>query len=240
MRPGDLYGLQSQEHALPVAGALVSKRPSPCLPIGSSTALEPTATASKKRRAPTNMVCTASVSVRPPHGRAQRIHLVFEGVMTDAVTASDHPKLCAIGESELTLAYSVVRWRAGRPRLAMRCCMRRASNSWPFTPPAARVIDSFIRVPPRSLAPAFRQNAAPCGPIFTHDVWILAMYGCSTSRAMACIITASRKVGPDRAMPFRHNGASMCTKGKGTNSVKPPVSCWRARICNRWRAQCLG
>ena len=37
--------------------------------------------------------------------------------------------------------------------------------------PAAREIDSFISVPPRSFAPAARQAAAPSGPIFTHEAW---------------------------------------------------------------------
>ena len=36
---------------------------------------------------------------------------------------------------------------------------------------------SFIKVPPRSLAPASRQAAAPAGPIFTHDVWIFGISG---------------------------------------------------------------
>ena len=32
-------------------------------------------------------------------------------------------------------------------------------------------------------------------------------------------------------------GVAMCTKGRGTNSVKPPVSRWSARVRTRWRAQ---
>ena len=32
-------------------------------------------------------------------------------------------------------------------------------------------------------------------------------------------------------------GVAMCTKGSGTNSVKPPVSSWSARVRTRWRAQ---
>ena len=32
----------------------------------------------------------------------------------------------------------------------------------------------------------------------------------------------------------------MCTNGSGTNSVKPPVSFWRARVRTRWRAQLPG
>jgi len=53
--------------------------------------------------------------------------------------------------------------------------MRAASNSWPFTPPAARVIDSFMSVPPRSLAPHLSASAAASGPIFTHEVWMFVM-----------------------------------------------------------------
>ena len=99
---------------------------------------------------------------------------------------------------------------------------------------------SFIKVPPRSLAPDRRQIAAPAGPIFTHEVWMLVMAGCSTSRATECMITASRKVGPLRARPWRYIGASMCTNGSGTNSVKPPVSAWRSRVRIRWRAHDRG
>ena len=32
----------------------------------------------------------------------------------------------------------------------------------------------------------------------------------------------------------------MCTKGSGTNSVKPPVSFCSARVRTRWRATCTG
>ena len=35
-------------------------------------------------------------------------------------------------------------------------------------------------------------------------------------------------------------GAAMCTKGSGTNSVKPPVSRCRARVRTMWRAQLTG
>ena len=44
--------------------------------------------------------------------------------------------------------------------------------------PAARVIDSYMSVPPRSFAPVCRHSAAPFGPILTHDVWILRITGC--------------------------------------------------------------
>ena len=66
---------------------------------------------------------------------------------------------------------------------------------------------------------------------------MLVIAGCSTSRATECMITASRKVGPRRARPWRYIGASMCTKGSGTNSVKPPVSTCRSRSASRWRDQ---
>ena len=99
---------------------------------------------------------------------------------------------------------------------------------------------SFISVPPRSLAPAFRHIAAPSGPIFTQEVWIFVISGCSTSRDTACIRTASRSVGPFLAMPRRYIGASMCTNGSGTNSVKPPVSACRSRKTSKCRAQFSG
>ena len=59
---------------------------------------------------------------------------------------------------------------------------------------------SFISVQPRSLAPDFRQIAAPAGPIFTQEVWMLDISGCRASRATECMSTASRNVGPERAM----------------------------------------
>src|SRR5450631_4033969 len=92
---------------------------------------------------------------------------------------------------------------------------------------------SFINVPPRSLAPDFRQTAAPAGPIFTQDVWMLEISGCRANRPTECMITASRNVGPGRAMPRRYIGASMWTKGSGTNSVKPPVSACKSRSARR-------
>ena len=69
---------------------------------------------------------------------------------------------------------------------------------------------------------------------------MFVMCGCSASRATACISTASRKVGPRRAAPLRYIGASMCTKGNGTNSVKPPVSACKSRTTRRCRAQDRG
>ena len=54
---------------------------------------------------------------------------------------------------------------------------------------------------------------------------------------MACISTASRAVGPDRALPLRYIGASCATNGSGTNSVSPPVRACKARISRRWIAQ---
>ena len=39
----------------------------------------------------------------------------------------------------------------------------------PCIAPAARVIDSFIRQPPKSLQPTASKAAAPPGPIFTHE-----------------------------------------------------------------------
>ena len=51
--------------------------------------------------------------------------------------------------------------------------------SWPCSAPAARVMLSFIKVPPMSLAPAWRHGAAPSRPIFTHEVWMFVIWGCS-------------------------------------------------------------
>ena len=43
-------------------------------------------------------------------------------------------------------------------------------------------------------------------------------------RPTACMSSVSRKVGPRRALRWRYRGVAMCTKGRGTNSVNPPVS----------------
>ena len=49
--------------------------------------------------------------------------------------------------------------------------------------PAAREIDSFISVPPRSLTPARSAAAAPSSPSFTHEAWTFSIHGWRTSRA---------------------------------------------------------
>src|SRR4029453_5117371 len=59
-------------------------------------------------------------------------------------------------------------------------------------------------------------------------------------RPTAWISTASRKGGPGRGLRLRYMGAAMWTNGRGTNSVKPPVSACRARVRSRCRAQCRG
>ena len=83
-------------------------------------------------------------------------------------------------------------------------------------------------------------SSAPSRPSLTQDACTFGTSGCSTSRATACIRIASRKLGPERARPRRHNGASMCTNGSGTNSVNPCVRACRSRTASRWRAQCTG
>lgn len=81
--------------------------------------------------------------------------------------------------------------------------MSSGPSSWPSPPPAARVMLSFINVPPRSLHPASRQAAALSRPIFTQDTCTLRTWGRSASRPTACMSTASRKVGRLRGLPFR-------------------------------------
>ena len=69
------------------------------------------------------------------------------------------------------------------------------------------------------------------------------MLGMSRPRAMratACTRIASRRVGPWRERPRRAIGASAATKGRGTNSVKPPVSRCKRRSASRCSAQSLG
>ena len=59
-------------------------------------------------------------------------------------------------------------------------------------------------------------------------------------RATACMSSASRKVGPRRALLLQVDRRAMCTNGSGTNSVNPPVSFCRSRVRTMWRAQCTG
>ena len=69
---------------------------------------------------------------------------------------------------------------------------------------------------------------------------MFVMCGWSASRATACASSVSPYVGPRRARPFRYIGASMCTNGSGTNSVKPPLRRCCSRARSRWRATCSG
>ena len=85
----------------------------------------------------------------------------------------------------------------------MRASIRSGDSSWPNPAPAARVMLSFINVPPRSFTPAFRHACTPRGPIFTHEAWMFGTSGCSARRATACISSDSRNVGPRRALPLR-------------------------------------
>src|SRR3546814_17258588 len=74
----------------------------------------------------------------------------------------------------------------------------------------------------------------PSAPSFTQLAWTFGINGWNTSRAIACISNASRKLGPERARPFRQIGASICTNGNGTNSVNPTEigrASWRERGC---------
>ena len=97
-----------------------------------------------------------------------------------------------------------------------------------------------MSVPPRSLAPACRSWRAPSMPHFTHDACTLSMEPRYAIRPTACINSTSRNVGPVRALCCKKIGVAMCTNGSGTNSVKPPVSDWSARVRNRWAATCSG
>ena len=81
--------------------------------------------------------------------------------------------------------------------------IRSGGISWPCAAPAAREIDSFISVPPRSFAPARSAACAPSIPSFTHEACTFVIQGCSASRPTACMSSASRNVGPGRARPLR-------------------------------------
>ena len=80
----------------------------------------------------------------------------------------------------------------------------------------------------------------PLMPHFTHEACTLGIVSRYAIRPTACINSTSRKVGPRRALPWMKIGVAMCTKGSGTNSVKPPVSFCRSRVRTRWRATCTG
>ena len=67
-----------------------------------------------------------------------------------------------------------------------------------FDPDTAGSVDPAHAAALLALA---RQIAAPAGPIFTQDVWMFDISGCRASRATECMSTASRNVGPERAMP---------------------------------------
>jgi FO synthase len=57
--------------------------------------------------------------------------------------------------------------------------------------PAAREIDSFISVPPRSFTPAASASRTPCGPSFTQEACTFVTCGWSASRATACASSVS-------------------------------------------------
>src|SRR6266542_2443050 len=127
-----------------------------------------------------------------------------------------------------------------RPAERITSSIASGGNSWPCCAPAEREIDSFISVPPRSLTPARSAAATPSGPSLTHETCTFVIHGCSARRATACTSSVSPKVGPLRAWPRSHIGASMCTNGSGTNSVKPPDRSCCSRARNRCRAQLRG
>ena len=96
-----------------------------------------------------------------------------------------------------------MRWRGIRPAERISASIRSGGISCPHPAPAAREIDSFISVPPRSFTPARSASTTPCGPAFTQETWMFSIHGCSASRPTACISSTSPKVGPGRARPLR-------------------------------------
>ena len=113
--------------------------------------------------------------------------------------------------------------RAVRPRSAISRSIASGGSSWPCSVPAARVMLSFINVPPRSLAPALRQAAAPrrrASPT-TPGCWDVRMQH-QPRRPHASAPSRARS-GPARAALERDRRLHG-TNGSGTNSVKPPVS----------------
>src|SRR5438132_930883 len=139
--------------------------------------------------------------------------------------------------------YSVSRCAGTRPTSRMSRWSSAGPTSWPYCAPADVEIDSLIRVPPRSLAPAPRSSCASFGPSFTLDDWMLRKVAPSIRRASACILTTSAPVAPGRTpgtSPFEYIGASEWISDSGTNSVKPPVSFWIERRSAMWRIQWSG
>src|SRR5262247_3526473 len=140
-------------------------------------------------------------------------------------------------------AYTVSRCAGMRPTSRMRRWSSAGPTSWPYWAPADVEMDSLIKVPPRSLAPASSRSWASLGPSLTQDDWMLRNVAPSITRASACILTTSAPVAPGRTpgtRPLEYIGASEWISESGTNSVNPPVSFWIERKSAMWRIQWAG
>jgi len=112
--------------------------------------------------------------------------------------------------------YVVVRCRGTRPAERISASIASGGSSWPHSEPAAREIDSFISVPPRSLTPAASACLTPSGPSFTQLACTFWIRGCRASRA-----TAS---GPCFWPPKRLRPSPPPTKRLYDRSYSKPIS----------------
>ena len=66
---------------------------------------------------------------------------------------------------------------ATRPAERISSSICSGGSSCPHSEPAAREIDSFISVPPRSFTPAASASPTPSGPSLTHEAWMFVIHG---------------------------------------------------------------
>src|SRR5579875_627968 len=102
-----------------------------------------------------------------------------------------------------------------------------------------RLIDSSMRVPPRSLTPQESASVAASRPIFTHEAWTLVTVSPSASRKTAvCLRFSSRLISstPWARPSIVWNGMNE----SGTNSVKPPVRSCSSRTIRMCSASSWG
>ena len=77
-------------------------------------------------------------------------------------------------------------------------------------------------------------------PSLHHEIWRFGISRPKVSRATACTASARSFDTISVTRPARPSGVRYGTKGRGMNSVKPPVSAWRSRRTARCRATCRG
>ena len=117
----------------------------------------------RARRAPPAAGASAAPQAGVAHRRVERL-----GERRRAERAA-HLLLAAASP------YVVVRCRGTRPAERISASIASGGSSCPHSEPAAREIDSFISVPPRSLTPAASAWRTPSGPSFTQLAWMFVI-----------------------------------------------------------------